>query len=118
MTGPGHMIYFPHDWSRTQCNSLPKDTILDLSKLKGFADHKINVIHNLKFVSVRVENIVGKGENAGYQHFLLFSQCCQNTSFSGPLNVRIVCNFVSLINQRHGKSLSAWYHVQDRLIAS
>ena len=21
------------------------------------------------------ENIVGKGENAGYQHFLLFSQC-------------------------------------------
>ena len=23
----------------------------------------------------RVENIVGKGENAGYQHFLLFSHC-------------------------------------------
>ena len=23
----------------------------------------------------RVENIVGQGENAGYQHFLLFSQC-------------------------------------------
>ena len=23
----------------------------------------------------RVENIVGKGENAGYQHFLLFQQC-------------------------------------------
>ena len=23
-----------------------------------------------------VENIVGKGENAGKQHFLLFSQCC------------------------------------------
>ena len=22
-----------------------------------------------------VENIVGKGENAGYQHFLLFPQC-------------------------------------------
>ena len=26
-------------------------------------------------VSDRVENIVGKGENAGYQHFLLFPQC-------------------------------------------
>ena len=25
----------------------------------------------------RVENIVGKGENAGYQHFLLFPQCFQ-----------------------------------------
>ena len=24
-----------------------------------------------------VENIVGKGENAGYQHFLLFPQCFQ-----------------------------------------
>ena len=23
----------------------------------------------------RTENIVGKGENAGYQHFLLFPQC-------------------------------------------
>ena len=31
----------------------------------------------LKFVLKRVENIVGKGENAGYQHFLLFPQCFQ-----------------------------------------
>ena len=29
----------------------------------------------------RVENIVGKGENAGYQHFLLFLQCFQKASF-------------------------------------
>ena len=28
-----------------------------------------------KFNLERVENIVGKGENAGYQHFLLFPQC-------------------------------------------
>ena len=28
-----------------------------------------------------VENIVGKGENAGYQHFLLFSQSFQKASF-------------------------------------
>ena len=26
----------------------------------------------------RVENIVGKGENSGYQHFLLFPQCFQS----------------------------------------
>ena len=32
----------------------------------------------LKFVFGRVENIVGKGENAGYQHFLLFLQCFQD----------------------------------------
>ena len=28
-----------------------------------------------------VENIVGKGENAGYQHFLLFPQCFEKASF-------------------------------------
>ena len=58
-------------------NSLPNDKILDLSKLKAFADNKRNVTETLKFVSSRVENIVGKGENAGNQHFLLFPQCFQ-----------------------------------------
>ena len=28
----------------------------------------------------KVENIVGKGQNASYQHFLLFPQCFQNAS--------------------------------------
>ena len=28
-----------------------------------------------------VENIVGKGENAGHQHFLLFLQCFEKASF-------------------------------------
>ena len=37
----------------------------------------------------RVENIVGKGENAGYQHFLLFPQCFQTTSFSESLRVEL-----------------------------
>ena len=46
--------------------------ILDWSKLKAFADDKINVNWKLKCVLERVENIMGKGENAGYQHFLLF----------------------------------------------
>ena len=31
----------------------------------------------MNFVLGRVENVVGKGENAGYQHFLLFPQCFQ-----------------------------------------
>ena len=51
---------------------LPNDKILDLSKLKAFAEDNTNVIQKLKFALGRVENIVGKGENAGYQHFLLF----------------------------------------------
>ena len=37
-----------------------------------------------------VENIVGKGENAGNQHFLLFAQCFQNVSYTGSLKVGIV----------------------------
>ena len=41
-------------------------------------------------LSDRVENIVGKEENAGYQHFLFFPQCFQKASFSGSLKVGIV----------------------------
>ena len=53
-------------------NFLPNDKILDWTKLKGFADDKMNVTQELTFIIGRAENIVGKGENAGYQHFLLF----------------------------------------------
>ena len=38
----------------------------------------------------RAENIVGKGENAGYQHFLLFPHCFQKLSISVLLKVGIV----------------------------
>ena len=71
-------------------NSLPNNNISDRSKLKAFADDKIDVIEKLKFVFGRVENSVGKGENAGYQHFLLFPQCFLIAFFSGSLKVRIV----------------------------
>ena len=55
--------------------SLPNDKILDWLKFKAFADNKIILTQKLKFVLARVEKIVGKGENAGYQHFLLFPPC-------------------------------------------
>ena len=44
----------------------------------------------LTFVFDRTENIVGKGENAGYQHFRLFPQCFQKASFSGSVKVGIM----------------------------
>ena len=53
-------------------NPIPNDKILDWSKLRAFADHKIFVAEMMISHSDRVENIVGIGENAGYQHFLLF----------------------------------------------
>ena len=40
---------------------------------------------NLKFALRRVEDIAGRGETAGYQHFLLFPQCSPKASFSGSL---------------------------------
>ena len=42
------------------------------------------------------ENIVGKGENAGYQHFLLFPQCFQKSYFSRSLKVGVVWERVEM----------------------
>ena len=52
--------------------SLPENKFSDWSELKALADDKMNVTEKLKFVLGRVENIIGKGENVCYQHFLLF----------------------------------------------
>ena len=54
-------------------NSLPHNNFFDLTKFKAFADDKLNVAKVMIYVFDRVENIVGKGENAVYQHFLLFA---------------------------------------------
>ena len=67
--------------SSSQFNPLPDDKILDWSKLKAFADYKFSITKLKIPVFDRVENIVGKGENAGYQHFLLFLQCFQKVYF-------------------------------------
>ena len=71
-------------------NSLPNDKILDWSKLKEFADDKLKLSQNLKFALGRVENIVGKGENAGYQHFLLYPKCFRKSCAPESLKVGIV----------------------------
>ena len=76
-------------------NSSPNDEFLYWSKLKAYAADKINATANLKFVLGRVENIVGKGENAGYQHLVIFPQCFLNTSSS--LKVGIVWKRVKLL---------------------
>ena len=73
----------------SKLNSLLNDKILDPSKLKAFTD-KMNVTQKLNFLGGKVENMVGKGENAGDQHFLLFLLFFQKLSFSGSLKVGIV----------------------------
>ena len=62
---------------------------LDVIKLKAFADDKPNVAKLKTSLFDGVENIVGKGENPVYQHFLLFTQCFPKPSFES-LKVGIV----------------------------
>ena len=59
----------------------------DCSKLKRFADFNFkNVAKLMAFAYDRGEDIVGKGENAGYQHFLLFPQCFRKAFCIGPFS--------------------------------
>ena len=57
------------NFENTSINFLPDYKIVDWSKLKAFADDNLKVAKAVVFVLDRVENIVGKGENAGYQLF-------------------------------------------------
>ena len=72
-------------------NTLQNDKILQLTRLKTFAEDKLNIAKTMISLCDRVENTVGKGENAGYQHFLLFQQCFPKLSSSESLKVGIVC---------------------------
>ena len=86
----GAHLIMPHTLSCSAfINSLPHGKLLDWSKLKAFADDKINVNYKQKLFFGLVENIAQKGENAGYHHFLLFPRF-QKASFSGSLKVVIV----------------------------
>ena len=71
-------------------NPLPNNKILDVTELKAFADAKFNVDRMLTSRLDRVENTVGKEENDGYQHFLLFPQCFAKPFSLGLLKVGIV----------------------------
>jgi hypothetical protein len=69
-------------------NFLKNSKILNRSKLKAIAGYKINLTKIFKFVLRRVENIAEKGENAGFQHFLLF--VFQKVSSPRSTKLRIV----------------------------
>ena len=68
---------------------LPDNKILALSKLKAFADDKLDVVKMMISTFDQLESSVGKGENEGYQHFLLFPLCFQKPSSFRLLKVRI-----------------------------
>ena len=60
------------------------------------------------------ENLVGKGENAGNQHFLLFPQCFKKASFSGLFKVPIAANWKGVCLQNTSKPHS--YHLKMVII--
>ena len=76
--------------------------ILDRSKLKAFADDKIKSDLKVEiFVGCTAENILEKGENAGYQHFLLFPKRFQMPPSSVMLKDGIGLNPLRLENDQY-----------------
>ena len=73
-----------------------------MTKLRAFADDILNVAKMTISLCGRLGNTVGKEENAGYQHFLLFPQCFPKPSSLGSLKVGIVWQRVKL-NQSYSK---------------
>ena len=71
-----------------------KRLVLQTHKNQGLFGKGLNFTQNIKFAFQKVANIMGKGENAGYQHFLIFLhflQCFQKASTSGSFEIGIVC---------------------------
>ena len=61
----------------------------------------------------RVENTVGKGENAGNQHFLLFPQCFPKPSFLGSSKFAGLCGIESnSVNIKHCSKQQAFTNIQ------
>ena len=52
----------------------------DRSKLKALADDNLHEVQIMIQVHDWIENILGKGENTGYQYVLYFSQCFEKLS--------------------------------------
>ena len=63
----------------------------DMTKLKAFADKKLDVAKMTISLFDSLENTVGKRENAGYQHLLFVLQCFQKPSSFGSSKVGLVC---------------------------
>ena len=72
---PGESILY---W-KTKSRRTKKSTCCLNPVFFFFFREKLNMV--IKMISDKVANIVGKWENAGYRHFLLFPQCFQKIFF-------------------------------------
>ena len=71
-------------------NSLLNNKCFEWAKFKTFPDDNFKVTKMTIVVFDRVENVIGKGENACYQYFLLFPQCLHRAFSRSSLKVGIV----------------------------
>ena len=94
---PAIDLLFPQCFQRLTFNSLPSGIILDVTNMRAFAQDKLNIGKMTISLYDGVENTVGKGQNAGYQHFLLFPQCFPKPSSLGLLKVGIVWERVNTL---------------------
>ena len=76
-------------------NSLPQDKSLALTKVKALADDKCNIAKMVISVFDILENMVKKGENAGFQHFSPFPTMFSNCYFLGVFKSRFRRIFAS-----------------------
>ena len=79
------------DKEKKWSSPFPNDKILEMTKLKAFTDDKLNIAKMIISLFDRVENTVGKGVNAGYQHFLLSPQCFPKPCSYRLLKVETAC---------------------------
>ena len=87
------VIHFMSICSSNKELTLQNDKIIHWSKLKAFADNR----NKIRFSLGRSQNILGKGESAAYQHFLLFPQCFQKASFPG-LSVKGLTHYHTMLH--------------------
>ena len=78
--------YHIHDYF--PLNPLPNNKNFKLVQIQSICRQQIIPTQKLKFVLGKVEKMVGKGEDTGYQHFHLFPQCFQKLSFPEVLKSR------------------------------
>ena len=96
---------FP-DWSKLKAfNPFPHNKILDQTKLKAFADDKLNVTKIMISVYDRVENIVEKRRNCFYKQFPFFPQLFSKASFPDPSKAVTVWEWVNSLTTLKKKAL-------------
>ena len=94
---------------QTCINSFPHDKILDQTKLKAFADDKLNVTKMIISVFDRAENIAGKGEIACTSNFFFSHNVFKRLLFQRRQNVSLCGNALRAFSTYIKKELLVFY---------